>query len=238
MANARHWLSDGLVRQATPQTEMERRQIAADISELYLLGTSFRFDTSPYRPEIGMIRAFDRKMVALLPLLSAIEDRLALLRRLGPYDAKLSQALAGIQDWLEPNAPGDRRRAAELKESCVAADLVTVNLMARLIELIESWRACLEFAAYLADPAQTPSADIRAAVARLGPKAMHTDPGLALLSALAAAIAMSLCALFWIAGEWGTDHYYVPVFPSARRLTWCPRFPLGGCITGIAKMAR
>ena len=121
MTNTRHWLSDGLVRQVTPQTEMERRQVAADISELYLLGTSLRFDTSPHRPNIGMIRAFDRKMVALLPLLSAIEDRLTLLRRLGPLDAKLSQLLASIHDWLGLNAPGDRRRAAELKEACVAA---------------------------------------------------------------------------------------------------------------------
>jgi uncharacterized membrane protein YccC len=31
---------------------------------------------------------------------------------------------------------------------------------------------------------------------------MHTDPGVALLSALAAAIAMGLCAFFWIATAW------------------------------------
>ena len=31
---------------------------------------------------------------------------------------------------------------------------------------------------------------------------MHTDPGIALLSALAAAIAMGICAFFWIATAW------------------------------------
>ena len=89
MAQARRWLAGGLIRQATPQDEMERRRIAADISELYSLGTSLRFDTSPHRPDIGFIRAFDRKMVALLPLLSAVEDRLTLLRGVGPLDTKL-----------------------------------------------------------------------------------------------------------------------------------------------------
>ena len=213
MANARRWLADGLVRQATPQAEMERRRTAADITELYLLGTSLRFDTSPHRPDIGLIRAFDRKIVALLPLLSAVEDRLTVLRRLGPLDTKLSQAVAGVHDWLGLKPPGDRRRAAELKEACVAAtpavgpqsswaDLVTVNLTVRLIELIESWQACLDFADYLADPTQTPSADIRAAAAHIGPKSMHTDPGIALLSALAAAVAMGLCAFLWIATAW------------------------------------
>jgi uncharacterized membrane protein YccC len=213
MTSARRWLADGLVQQATPQAEMERRRMAADISELYLLGTSLRFDTSPYRPDIGIIRAFDRKIVMLLPLVSGIEDRLTVLRRLGPLDAKLSQALAGVYDWLGLKAPADRRRVAELKEACFAAtptvgpqsswvDLVTVNLTVRLIELIESWEACLGFAAYLADPGQPPGADIRAAAAQIGPKAMHTDPGIALLSALAAAIAMGLCAFFWIATAW------------------------------------
>ena len=212
MAQARRWLADGLIRQATPQDEMERRRIAADISELYSLGTSLRFDTAPHRPDIGFVRAFDRKMVALLPLLSAVEDRLTLLRSGGPLDAKLSQVVAGVYEWLGLKATGDRHRAAELKEACIAAtpavnpqsswpDLVTVNVTVRLIELIESWQTCLDFADYLAAPTRTPSADIRAAAAQLGPKTMHTDPGIALLSALAAAIAMGVCA-FWIATAW------------------------------------
>jgi uncharacterized membrane protein YccC len=213
IADTRRWLSDGLTQQAAPETEMERRRIAADISELYVLGTSLRFDTSPHRPDIGTIRAFDRKIVALLPLVSAIEDRLTFLRRIGPLDAKLSEAVTGMCDWLQVRAPGDPRRAAELKEACILAtpavgphsswgDLVKVNVTARLIELIDAWQATLELAAYLGDPAKTPSADIRAAATEIGPKPMHTDPAIALLSALAAIVAMGICAFFWIATAW------------------------------------
>jgi len=213
IADARGWLAYGLTQQATPQAEMERRRIAADISELYLLGTSLRFDTSPHRPDISTIRAFDRKIVSLLPLVSAIEDRLTLLRRMGPLDAKLTRVLAGAYDWVSAKVPGDELRLAELKQACVAAtptvgpqsswaDLVTVNLTVRLMELIDSWHANLGFAAYLAEPEHTPSPDIRTAAAQIGPKPMHTDPGIALLSALAAGIAMGLCAFFWIATAW------------------------------------
>ena len=213
IADARGWLAYGLTQQATPQAEMERRRIAADISELYLLGTSLRFDTSPHRPDISTIRAFDRKIVSLLPLVSAIEDRLTLLRRMGPLDAKLTRVLAGVYDWVSAKVPGDELRLAELKQACVAAtptvgpqsswaDLVTVNLTVRLMELIDSWHANLGFAAYLAEPEHTPSPDIRTAAAQIGPKPMHTDPGIALLSALAAGIAMGLCAFFWIATAW------------------------------------
>jgi uncharacterized membrane protein YccC len=213
LARSRRWVADSVVRRATPEAELERRRIASDINELYALGTSLRFDTSPRRPDIGIIRAFDRKIVAILPLVSAVEDRLTVLRRLGPLDPELSQVLGRVYDWFELKSPGDRDRAAMLTEACVAAtpsvgpqsswaDLVTVNLTLRLAELIESWQACLDLAAYLADPVQIPSADIRSAAAQIGPKAMHTDPGIAILSALAAAIAMGLCALFWIATAW------------------------------------
>jgi uncharacterized membrane protein YccC len=212
VADTRRWLADGLTKQATPEAEMERRRIAADISELYVLGTSLRFDTSSYRPDIGVIRAFDRKIVALLPLVSSIEDRLAVLRRSGPLDAKLARLLDDVSDWVKAETLDDQR-ATELREACLAvtpsvgpqsswADLVTVNICVRLLELIDSWRAKLALADYLADPSRPPSADIRAAAAELGPKPMHTDPGIALLSALAAAVAMGLCAFFWIATAW------------------------------------
>jgi uncharacterized membrane protein YccC len=213
MADTRRWLADGLTRQASPDVEMERRRIAADISELYVLGTSLRFDTSLHRPEIGTIRAFDRKIVALLPLVSAIEDRLTLLRRMGPLDAKLARAVDGVYDWLNAKEPSGGSRPAKLKEACVAAtpsvgpqsswaDLVTVNICVRLIELIDTWQANLGFADYLADPGRGPSADVRAAAAEIGPKPMHTDPGIALLTGLAAGVAMSICAFFWIATAW------------------------------------
>ncbi len=210
IADARLWIAEGLTKAPTPQLEMERRRIAVDITELYTLGTGLRFDTSPRRPVMGSIRAFDRKMVALLPLIGVIEDRLTVLRGIGPLDAKLSRLLTDVYDWLQLELPGDGRRAAELRAACAAAvpsvgpqsrwaDLVTVNITVRLDELIQSWQACLDFAAYLAKPAQAPSAEIRAAAAQIGPKAMHTDPGIALLSALAAAVAMGICAFFWIA---------------------------------------
>ena len=213
IADARHWIAEGLTEAPTPQTDMERRRIAVDITELYALGTSLRFDTSPQHPDMRAIRAFDRNMVALLPLLSSIEDRLTVLRSVGSVDAELLRVLASVNDWVRSETPGDGPRAAELRAACTGAapavgpqaswaDLVAVNLTVRLAELINSWQACLDFAAYLTEPARAPSKQLRAAAAQIGPKAMHTDPGIALLSALAAAVAMSICAFFWIATAW------------------------------------
>src|SRR5215469_11407766 len=213
IADARDWIAEGLTKAPTPQIEMERRRIAVDNTELHTLGTSLRFDTSPRRPDMRIIRAFDRNMVAVLPLLSSIEDRLTVLRGVGPLDAELSRVLASVYGWVQSDRPEDGQRAAELRAACTGAapavgpqaswaDLVAVNLTVRLAELINSWQACLDFAAYLTEPARAPSKQLRAAAAQLGPKAMHTDPGIALLSALAAAVAMSICAFFWIATAW------------------------------------
>jgi uncharacterized membrane protein YccC len=213
LADARRWIADGLTKEPTPEADRERRRVAADITELYLLGTSLRFDTSPRHPDIGTIRAFDRKIVALLPLLTAVEDRLTVLRSLGPFEEKLALAISGVHDWVQDKGPNDPKRAQELRQACVAAtpaitprsgwaDLVTVNLTARLMELIESWQACLELAANLADPSRPLSAENRAVAAQIGAKRLHTDPGIAFLSALAAALAMGICAFFWIVTAW------------------------------------
>jgi uncharacterized membrane protein YccC len=213
LADARVWIADGLTKDPTPQVELERRRIAGDVTELYLLGTSLRFDTSPRHPDIGTIRAFDRKIVALLPLVSAIEDRLAVLRGLGPLPENLSRVIRSVHDWVQNETASGPLRARELHQATLAAapvitpqsswaDLVTTNLAERLAELIDSWQASLDLAAYLADPSRQPSAEIRAAAARIGAKPLHTDPGIALLSALAAAVAMGICAFFWIVTAW------------------------------------
>ncbi len=63
LADARVWVADGLTKAPTLQIEMQRRSIAGEITELYLLATNLPFDTSPVRPDIGIIRAFDRRIV-------------------------------------------------------------------------------------------------------------------------------------------------------------------------------
>src|SRR5271170_2609109 len=59
LAKARVWIADGLTKKPTPLAELEREQIAGDITELYIIGTSLPFDTSPRRPDIGTLRLFD-----------------------------------------------------------------------------------------------------------------------------------------------------------------------------------
>ena len=154
------------------------RRTAGDITKLYVIATSLRFDTSPIHPDIGVIRAFDRKIVALLPLLTAIEDRLGVLRGIGALPAKIARVVQDVHDWVQTATPNDPPRADELRQACLAgtpplgernswADLVAANLTEYHAELIDSWQASLDLAAYLGlSPSRQPSAGVRARSAR------------------------------------------------------------------------
>jgi len=119
IADARHWIAEGLTEAPTSQTDMERRRIAVDITELYALGTSLRFDTSPQHPDMRAIRAFDRNMVALLPLLSSIEDRLTVLQ---PHSTagRADRFLAGLPRFCRPSH-GAGAGAERTTSSCCGA---------------------------------------------------------------------------------------------------------------------
>jgi uncharacterized membrane protein YccC len=223
LADARRWIACGLTKEPTPEIDRERRRFAADGTELYLLGTSLRFDTSSSHPDISTVRAFDRSVISLLPLLTAVEDRLVVLRRMGPLPEKLARVVLDLHDWVKhsdlkdkdmyDNAVSSRDRAAQLRQACVAAtpsvgpesawaDLLIVNLTARLDELIASWQDCLDLAAYIADPLRGPVAPSERIPTSSAAKSLHKDPGIAFLSAISAAVAMGICCVFWIATAW------------------------------------
>jgi uncharacterized membrane protein YccC len=213
LADARRWIADGLTREVTPASEQEPRRIAADITELAILGSSLPYDTASQRPSQTVIRALDERLVALLPLLSTIEDRIAFLRKYAAMPDHVEKLLAEVAAWCTGQQTGDRKEAHRLRRACAAAlpetgpasswdDLMLVSLLARLIELIESWEECLELAALTHDPLAPEDRPMRVILKRRAAKPLHRDHGMAALSALAAGLALLACSAFWIATAW------------------------------------
>jgi uncharacterized membrane protein YccC len=210
---ARRWIADGLTRELSATVEQEQRRIAADITELAILGSSLPYDTAFQRPSQTVIRALDERLIGFLPLLSTIEDRIAYLRREGTLPDKVEKLLADMATWCARQESGDRKEALRLRRACAAAlpdagprsgwaDLMLVSLIARLIELIESWQECLELAALTRDPSGPQHRRLRAILKQRGAKPLHRDHGIAALSAITAALAMLACSAFWIATAW------------------------------------
>ena len=212
IADARRWLAEGLTKAPTREVEMERldrrryyRALFArhEFTLRHVAASSGYGHDSRLRPQ-------DRGAVAAGRRNRGSSDGAS------RYWAARRQTVAGAGGRLRLAAVGSARRSparrgAEgrlrrgdaVRRAAIALGGSRDGQSHRAADRADRLRqAYLDFAAYLADPTQAPSAEIRAAAAQIGPKPMHTDPGIALLSALAAAVAMGICAFFWIATAW------------------------------------
>jgi uncharacterized membrane protein YccC len=120
-ADARRWIANGLTRDVAPSVDQEQRRIAADITELAILGLSLPYDTASQRPRQTVIRALDERLVGLLPLLSTIEDRIAFLRENAAMPDHVEKLLAEVAAWCTGQQIGDRMEAHRLRRACAAA---------------------------------------------------------------------------------------------------------------------
>ena len=107
IADTRRWISDGLAQAPTPAIEREQRRIAADVTELATLAMAFPYDTAAQRPNREAMRALDERLVAMLPRLSGIEDRIAALRRYGSLPDEVAKLIAEISRWFAQTANRD-----------------------------------------------------------------------------------------------------------------------------------
>ncbi|WP_440533453.1 FUSC family protein [Variovorax sp. YR566] len=227
LQDARKWLGDllqpaGRSSNADPKRlDDDRRRLAGDITQLRLLSTHVPFDTTHLRWTAGAIRAMQDRVAALTPALSAVEDRLQALEQaegqLAPdVAAVLSQAAQWLREEAEPT--GDAAtRAERLQALRRAIDVMSatpasaeqqtpwgralrIGLAGRLAELVDGWTACAQLRLDI-DEGLKGAAPLRRTAA-LGSRVLHRDYGMALLSALAAVIAICLCGAFWIVTGW------------------------------------
>ncbi|SFO94920.1 Uncharacterized membrane protein YccC [Variovorax sp. OK605] len=203
----------------------DRRRLAGDITQLRLLSTHVPFDTTHLRWTAGAIRAMQDRVAALTPALSAVEDRLQALEqaegRLAPdVAAVLAQAAQWLRDEAEPTGDAAARaqrlqalrRAIDTLSTMPATAAGTaaqptpwgralrIGLAGRLEELVDGWTACAQLRLDI-DEGLKGAAPLRRTAA-LGSRVLHRDYGMALLSALAAVIAICLCGAFWIITGW------------------------------------
>ena len=229
LTDARKWLGDllqpaGRKNAAEPRRlDDDRRRLAGDITQLRLLSTHVPFDTTHLRWTAGAIRAMQDRVAALTPALSAVEDRLLALEQaegaLAPdVAAVLAQAAQWLREEAEPASGGTSRaerlqglhRAIDALSATPQADTgaqptawgraLRIGLAGRLEDLVDGWTACAQLRLDI-DEGLKGAAPLRRTAA-LGSRALHRDYGMALLSALAAVIAICLCGAFWILTGW------------------------------------
>jgi uncharacterized membrane protein YccC len=213
LVDAQRWIVGALgSEKAAAADAAARRRLAADFTELNALARTMGFETTTAHATNGIVEALEEHLVALLPLLSAVEDRLHALRAHGPLAPQYQSLVDDIRAWIE-NGDADHARGQALVNACRAAapeaaataswaDLVALNLSARLTELVQAWGNVLLLSNAMRDASLRRSEAVTALTAQHRARSLHIDHGLAAFSGLAAGLAVLATAGFALAMNW------------------------------------
>jgi uncharacterized membrane protein YccC len=217
LLDAERWSRDSLAGLADVALDRDRRRLALDINELHQLSIHLPFDTARLLPRVRTLRALQAELSMLLPLASAVDDRIRELLR--GSDAPRPEALILIEDvrtWLAAASPRPERseqadaliaRARDLEpplaEPLLWRDALRLSLLARLAELIDAHRNARDLLDQMRSPSREPvSPSIAALLARTARRPLHRDRGIALRAAGGTIATILLGCVFWIATGW------------------------------------
>jgi uncharacterized membrane protein YccC len=214
--DARRWMRDALCHGNDEQVIRDRRKLAADITELRLMATHLPFDTSHLRWTSRAIRALQDRLAFMVPLLSAVEDRLHALQQIDPHglSPQWRALLRDIADWGQGGADGSSEKAAQLRKAIAGlappvsrdaswSDILKINLAARLRGLVDVSEDSYKLRRRVDDVLHR-ALPVEPGYPTTGspPRVLHRDYRLALMSALAAVAGIVLTCAFWIVTAW------------------------------------
>jgi uncharacterized membrane protein YccC len=210
MADARAWIAKGL-RDLKPAPTP--RHLAAQLTEIDLLATDWRFEGTFSQPRRRALWALGERLITLLPLISAVEDRLAAIGETAAAPPQLRVVTSRLAAWVEAagetSAEANRLIADEIRTmapplgpASTWADILAASLSGRLTELLTAWQECALLAAVVQSPSPRLRAPATPLIAEAKPRALHVDPGIALLSGLVAALTVIGALAFSVAIRW------------------------------------
>jgi uncharacterized membrane protein YccC len=217
LADAERWSRDSLAGLADSRLDRDRRRLALDINELHQLSIHLPFDTARLQPRVRTLRALQAELSMLLPLASAVDDRIReLLRGADTPRPEALTLIEDVRDWLatpmpiaERNAAADvliaRARALEpaVAEPLLWRDALRLSLLARLAELIDAHRSARDLLDQMRSPSRAPlNPGVARLLARTARRPLHRDRGIALRAAAGTVATILLGCIFWIGTGW------------------------------------
>ncbi len=228
LSDGKNWLVSALEAEPEIAARRARRRIALDLTELTILGTNFKFEVIASRQYINAIRALEERLILLLPMIYAVEDRLEALRNFQGIPSETDKLVKTIKAWVlehdinniavnknlieltkgveqqQITAMMDRCRAIAVTHAASTSwqDILELNLVTRLIDLIQLWADCLALYSVVLEPHKKPSPILKAIVSINRNRPLHIDKGLAAYSGFTTVVATIVCAAFVMATEW------------------------------------
>ena len=217
MQGAASWCAQVLTHQGSPAAL--RKRLAGDLSQLDLVIPFARRDDPRHGALDEWMRELRARMLALLPVLASVENRLDDLEGSLDADPALRQLIEDLRTWIADPAPPERAvlqaflgRAEALRPLpgglLGSGDLLRESLLLRLKELSELWYDSRHLQRAIADgtpvPARAFGHDLRALV---GVGNRHIDWSMLSFSALAPGATLFSYCLVWIALGWPEGSY-------------------------------
>jgi uncharacterized membrane protein YccC len=192
------------------ETKACRRRLAAEAVDIGMMTSQLAYDTSHLQGAVRHVTRLRQYVLSLMPVVSSIGDRVVQLRALHGITPPLQRLLDDFTIWLRDgyDAPASVPDALEAQiavlerasEACLSWDgILRTTLLVRLHELVTMVRHARAIRHHLSDDAAAPAP---VELEFLAAPEKVRDHGLALLSALAAGLAVLLVCSFWIFAGW------------------------------------
>jgi uncharacterized membrane protein YccC len=192
----------------TPQTRADRRKYAAEAADIALMTSQLAYDTSHLQSATRYIARLRLYVLSLMPVLSAIGDRVAQLRACDGLTPRLQTVLddsaawmaAGVADGAEALRGEIAALAHEQDQELSWPAIIRSTLLLRMDEMVSIATHARMIRRHVLHgdtaPASAPDSAMVAAPDQV------RDHMLALLSALAVFIAVQLVCAFWVLTAW------------------------------------
>jgi len=217
LTDAERWSRDALAVGSDPSLGRDRRRLALDINELHQLSIHLPFDTARLLPRVKTLRALQDQLSMLLPLASAVDDRMTELARENvALPPAVTELITDVREWLRAPPPAAERAASTARlieragaleppitDPLVWQDALLLSLLSRLAELIVAHRNSRDLRDQMRSPTnRSLSQAVRELLANSGKRALHRDRGIALRAAAGTIATILIGCTFWIATGW------------------------------------
>ncbi len=195
-------------REEDTATRAARRRLAAEAVDVSMMISQLAYDTSHLQSATRHIERLRLYVLSLMPVLSSIGDRVAQLQKIDGITPPLQKLLNEIAAWIKDG--GAQHVPTQLEADITAlesageptltwAGILRTTLLVRLHELVSMVRHSRAIRAHVVDNDPAPPERLTSDMIK---RQQVRDHGLALLSALAAALAILLVCGFWIFTTW------------------------------------
>ncbi len=213
--DAAAWIRHVLNNEDQEQIEIDHIRLSQDITELRMMATHLPFDASNLRWASRNVGTIQNRLSSIVLYMSSVENTLKTLRESDREDARKrwQHTFNRVTSWIDQKQAHTNDESAPpyraIDESTPTIDshatwqqMLELNLASHLKRLIDACESCFYQRQQIALAMAGKKMDQAYPTLRKTPKVPHVDHGLALMSAIAAFLAVCASTGFWILSGW------------------------------------